>query len=331
VTEEVRLSQLGARLAGLLPTEASEAFRRELKSASPDATFDVLDRLADRLAELRDSSVAFAERTLQLELALGVLRERDKAAAEQSEWDFAADLQTAGLPNDFPPYPGRRDFDVYAGMVTAKEVGGDLYDFFLIRPDRFAFVVADAAGKGLPAAIFITLTRTLLRAASARIAAPGECLRIVNAMLCVDNPTLMFSTAFFGVLDTASGELQYANAGHNPPYVMRKDGAIELVPSQGAMALGIMEESRYVTGTLRLAPGESIVCFSDGVTEALDHHGGLFGESRLVATLTAKAGAAPAELAAQIVADVDLFMGTAPMADDITVLTVAYYGTGAST
>jgi phosphoserine phosphatase RsbU/P len=330
VTDEVRLSRLGARLAGLLSTEDSEAFRRELKAAGPDAVFDVLDRLADRLADLRESGVAFAERTLQLELALGVLRERDKAAAEQSEWDFAADLQTAGLPNDFPPYPERRDFDVYAGMVTAKEVGGDLYDFFLIGPDRFAFVVADAAGKGLPAAIFITLTRTLLRAAAVRLAAPGDCLRIVNAMLCVDNPTLMFSTAFFGVLDTASGELQYANAGHNPPYVMRKNGAIELVPSQGAMALGIMEESRYATGTLRLAPGESIVCFSDGVTEALDHHGELYGEPRLVATLAAKAGAAPAEIAAEVVADVDLFIGTAPMADDITVLTVAYYGTDSS-
>jgi phosphoserine phosphatase RsbU/P len=242
VTNEVRLSRLGTRLAGLLSAEDSATFRRELEAASPDAAFDVLDRLADRLADLRESGVAFADRTLQLELALGVLRERDKAAAEQSEWDFAADLQTVGLPNDFPPYPERRDFDVYAGMVTAKEVGGDLYDFFFISPDRFAFVVADAAGKGLPAAIFITLTRTLLRAAAARIAAPGDCLRMVNAMLCVDNPTLMFSTAFFAVLDTASGELQYANAGHNPPYVMRKGGAIELVPSQGAMALGIMEE-----------------------------------------------------------------------------------------
>jgi phosphoserine phosphatase RsbU/P len=151
VTNEVRLSRLGTRLAGLLSAEDSATFRRELEAASPDAAFDVFDRLADRLADLRESGVAFADRTLQLELALGVLRERDKAAAEQSEWDFAADLQTAGLPNDFPPYPERRD------------------------------------GKGLPAAIFITLTRTLLRAAAARIAAPGDCLRMVNAMLCVDS------------------------------------------------------------------------------------------------------------------------------------------------
>jgi sigma-B regulation protein RsbU (phosphoserine phosphatase) len=330
VIDPVRISRLGARLARLLAPEECAAFQHELESAGSDRAFDVLDRVADRLAHLlaglRESGAAFAERTLQLELALGVLRERDKAAAEQSEWDFAADLQTAGLPNDFPAYPDRRDFDVYAGMVTAKEVGGDLYDFFLLGPGRFAFVVADAAGKGLPAAIFITLTRTLLRAAAARIEAPGDCMRIVNAMLCVDNPTLMFTTGFFGVLDTSSGELQYANAGHNPPYVVRKGGAIELVPSQGAMALGIMEESRYATGTLRLAPGESLVCFSDGVTEALDRNGALFGEERLVATLAAKAGAVPAEIAAQIVADVDLFIGTAAMADDITVLTVAYYG-----
>jgi len=285
------------------------------------------------VTDLLRLSKALTDRTLQLELALGILRERDKAAAEQSEWDFATDLQTAGLPNDFPPYPERHDFDVYAGMVTAKEVGGDLYDFFLIAPDRFAFVVADAAGKGLPAAIFITLTRTLLRAAAARIAAPGECLRTVNAMLCLDNPTMMFSTAFFGVLDTSSGDIHYANAGHNPPYVVRAGGAIELVPSQGTMALGILEDGQYATGTVRLAPGESLVCFSDGVTEALETSGELFGEHRLVATLATQAGATqagaqPMEIAAQVVADVDRFIGTAPMADDITVLVVAYYGDG---
>jgi phosphoserine phosphatase RsbU/P len=272
------------------------------------------------------TAAALADRTLQLELALGILRERDKAAAEQSEWDFAADLQTSGLPNDFPPYPDRRDFDIYAGMVTCKEVGGDLYDFFLLAPDRLAFVVADAAGKGLPAAIFITLTRTLLRAAAARIAAPGECLRIVNAMLCLDNSMLMFTTAFFGVLDTSSGEVSYANAGHNPPYVVRAGGAVELVPSQGTMALGILEDGTYRTGSVRLAAGESIVCFSDGVTEALEASGELYGENRLVATLATKTGAPPMEIAAEIVGDVDRFIGTAPMADDITVLVVSYYG-----
>ncbi len=327
MTDAERRSRLGTRLAGLLPVGDREAFLREFAAA--DDTIDPLERLADRLAAVAAADAAtLADRTLQLEIALGILRERDKAAAEQSEWDFAMELQTAGLPNDFPPYPDRRDFDVYAGMVTAKEVGGDLYEFFLAAPNRFAFVVADAAGKGLPAAIFITLTRTLLRAAMARVQAPGTCLGLVNAMLAIDNPTLMFTTAFFGVLDTSSGEVAFANAGHNPPYVVRKGGAVEIVPSQHTLALGVIDDAQYPTGTLRLGPGDALVCFSDGVTEALESGGTLFGEARLVATLAATAGASPMEMAAQVVADVDRFVGTTPIADDVTVLAVAYYGAG---
>ncbi len=335
MTLRARLTQLGARLAGLLGASDRSAFLDTLARAAGTAdgdadgaaTLDALERLAERIERAHlAQAAALAERTLQLELALGVLRQRDQAAAEQSEWDFATDLQTGALPSQFPPYPGRSDFDVYAGMVTAKEVGGDLYDFFLIAPDRFAFVVADACGKGLPAAIFITLTRTLLRAATARVAQPAECLRIVNAMLCVDNPTSMFSTAFFGVLDTSSGEVAYANAGHNPPYVLRAGGTVERVLCRPRMPLGILDSGVYDNGSLRLAPTESLLCFSDGVTEALERGGEFFGEQRLVATLAGQIGAAPMQIAAQVVADVDRFIGTAPMADDITVLAVTYYG-----
>jgi sigma-B regulation protein RsbU (phosphoserine phosphatase) len=321
-----RLSGLAARFGALL-TPADRAAILPGDVADEDRALDVLDRIAARLVAARENDErALVERNAQLELVLGILRERDKAAAEQSEWDFAADLQTAGLPSDFPAYPDRRDFDLYAGMVTAKEVGGDLYDFFLVAPDRLAFVVADAAGKGLPAAIFITLTRTLLRAAAVRFGSPGECLRAVNGMLCLDNPTVMFATAFFGLLDTSTGEIAFANAGHNPPYAVRKKGGVDIVASQGTMALGIVEDQVYKTATVRLTPGDTLLCFSDGVTEALERDGGLFGEHRLVATLAAKAGASPMEIAAQVVEDVDRFIGTTPMADDITVLALTYYG-----
>ncbi|HLJ63152.1 MAG TPA: PP2C family protein-serine/threonine phosphatase [Stellaceae bacterium] len=272
------------------------------------------------------AEAALVERTFQLELVLEVLRNRDRAAAEQAEWDFAAELQRAGLPQEFPPFPDRNDFDLHAGMVTAKEVGGDLYDFFLLDSDRLGFTVADAAGKGLPAAIFITLMRTLLKAAAFRLDDPGQCLRTVNAMLSLNNPSLMFATAFYGVLDLATGSLRYANAGHNAPYILRARGGLEAAPRVGDMALGVVEDSAYRTRSLSLAPGDALVCYSDGVTDAIDPAGTLFGEVRLEDCLARQTSRHPTDLLGAVIAEVDQYMSLAPMADDVTLLVLRYNG-----
>ncbi len=330
MSDNDRLRLLGVRLAGLLDeSERAAALRAfETKSDDPVAALATLvDRLNDR-EKLRDKLIR--DRSLQLELVLDILRTRDKAAAEQAEWDFATDLQLSGLPQDFPPFPDRTEFDLHAGMVTAKEVGGDLYDFFLLTPNRLGFVVADAAGKGLPAAIFITLTRTLLRAAAQRLAEPADCLAAVNSLLCIDNPTLMFATAFYGILDTPTGEIQYANAGHNPPYVLRGSGAVDTLPGAGSMALGVIEDMAYRTQHERLAPGDSLVCFSDGVTEATDAAGALFGEERLVDFLARQINSHPTELLGSVIGEVDAYMALAPMADDVTLLVLRYNGSDAA-
>jgi phosphoserine phosphatase RsbU/P len=325
MNDKTQLQQIGAGLVKLLDEAERGAALRDFDShADPMAALAMLmDRLHAR-EQRRDELIG--ERSFQLELALDILRTRDRAAAEQAEWDFATDLQLAGLPQDFPPFPDRSDFDLHAGMVTAKEVGGDLYDFFLLAPHRLGFVVADAAGKGLPAAIFITLTRTLLRAAAHKVESPGTCLSTVNAMLCIDNPTLMFTTAFYGILDTATGEILYANAGHNPPYVLRANGTVDTLTGLGGMALGIMEEMRYATQHCRLAQGDVLVCFSDGVTEATDATGALFGEDRLIALFDGQVQKHPTELFATIIAEVDAYMSVAPMADDVTLLVIRYNG-----
>ncbi len=325
MNDKDQLRQIGVGLVKLLDEAERDPALRDFDS-HPDG-MAALAMLMDRLsAREKRREELLSERGLQLELALDILRTRDRAAAEQAEWDFATDLQLSGLPQDFPPFPDRSDFDLHAGMVTAKEVGGDLYDFFLLAPHRLGFVVADAAGKGLPAAIFITLTRTLLRAAARRLDSPGACLGTVNAMLCIDNPTLMFTTAFYGVLDTETGDILYANAGHNPPYVLRGAGAVDALSGTGGMALGIMEGMRYKTQHCRLAPGEILVCFSDGVTEATDAAGALFGETRLIALFDGQAQKHPTELFATIIAEVDAYMSVAPMADDVTLLVIRYNG-----
>jgi sigma-B regulation protein RsbU (phosphoserine phosphatase) len=287
---------------------------------------ELAEGLQHLAARLEAAETRLAERTLQLEIVLDVLRGRDRVTAEQAEWDFATELQTAALPQEFPPFPDRSDFDLHAGMVTAREVGGDLYDFFLLGPNRLAFVVADAAGKGLPAAIFITLARTLLKATASRLRRPGDCLRMVNAMLCIDNDSLMFVTAFYGTLDLVTGTLDYANAGHNPPYVLRANRGVELVPSTGDIVLGVMEDSRYETRQMKLAAGDALVCFSDGVTEAVNPGGELFGERRLELLLVNQIGAHPTEVLGTVIGEVDRFISLAPMADDVTLMVVRYNG-----
>jgi phosphoserine phosphatase RsbU/P len=323
-----RLRLVATTLAAALPPHARAKLPALLDAPGNDP-ISALEAIAAQVHAHNDEQAKLLdERTLQLNLALDVLRSRDKLTAEQAEWDFATNLQYSGLPQDFPPFPDRREFDLHAGMVTAKEVGGDLYDFFLLAPNRLGFVIADAAGKGLPAAIFITLTRTLLRAAAEKHEQPGACLRLVNGMLCIDNPTLMFTTAFYGVLNTDTGELSYANAGHNRPYIVSAAGVRELA-GIGALALGVMEDVGYPTQSLVMAPGDTLVCYTDGVTEAVDASGELFGEPRLVSTLESNATGDPAQVLGAVVSDVDSYMGLTPMADDVTRLVIRYNGASA--
>ncbi len=326
-----RFRHIAMSLATILEDGPRKMFLNDLNDSDADA-LTVLETLGQHL-HARNSELVkqIDERRFQLDLVLGVLRNRDSQAAEQAGWDFATDLQYSALPQDFPPFPDRHEFDLHAGMVTAKEVGGDLYDFFLLTPPRLGFIVADAAGKGLPAAIFITLTRTLLRSAAEKLDQPGDCLRIVNEMLCIDNPTLMFTTAFYGVLDTETGEVHYANAGHNPPYILRANGDVNALPGDGAIALGVMEAFSYQTCRASLTPGDLLVCFTDGVTEAIDSTDSLYGDPRLVSTLAGCAGQHPSEVLGATIADVDSYMGLTPMADDVTLLIVRYNGAKGTT
>jgi sigma-B regulation protein RsbU (phosphoserine phosphatase) len=273
---------------------------------------------------------ALADRTLQFAVLLDALGERDRQDAAQQAWDFALQLQTGNLPNDFPAFPDHPEFDIRGGMVTAFQVGGDVYDFYFCDERRLGFVVADASGKGSPAAIFINRMRTILRAASRRIADPAQCLTLLNEVLSFDNPDLMFVTAFYGVLDTMTGEVTFANAGHNPPVHVKPDGSATPLQHVRAPMLGVMEGIVYRTGTLVLGPGETLCCFSDGVTEAHDPDKALFGDARLIAALASNAGAELAAIEAAVLGEVDRFIGSAPIADDLTLLLLRWNGPAAA-
>jgi len=243
------------------------------------------------------------------------------------EMEQAAMIQRSMLPSQFPPFPERTDFELHASMVPAKEVGGDLFDFFLLDAERLGFVLGDVSGKGVPAALFMAITSTLLRAAAPHHASPGACLTSINQSLVEKHASGMFVTLFYGILNTRTGVLEYSNAGHNPPYVFSSDGTVRALPERSGLMLGIVEGLPYSTLSTELGPGEGVLVFTDGVTEARNKERDFYGEARLETYLAAHASRPVDELVRGLHADVERFESGAPHADDITALALRRNGT----
>ncbi len=252
---------------------------------------------------------------------------QERLMAIQQELGVAARIQQSILPRTFPPFPARKDFELHAAMVPAKEVGGDLFDFFLLDADHLGFVLGDVSGKGVPAALFMAVSRTLLRAIALQRLPPGPCLDYLNATLSYQNSSYMFVTMFYGILDTRSGEVQYAVGGHNPPYIFAPDGTVrEVSTEKGGPVVGLMEDVKYETITCKLAPGEGILLFTDGVTEAINRAEEFFSEERLEQFLAGHSTHAAEQLVSKLHALVEVFAAGMPQADDITVLALRYLG-----
>ncbi len=196
------------------------------------------------------------------------------------ELEHAAMIQRSMLPSQFPPFPNRTDFELHAAMVPAKEVGGDLFDFFLLDADRLAFAVGDVSGKGVPAALFMAIARTLLRASAHHNATAGGCLTYMNESLVEQNTTEMFVTLFYGILNTRTGELEYSNAGHNPPFVFSPDGQARALRDRCGPMLGVFKNFQYKTRSTSLQPNEGMLVYTDGVTEACNRQGEFYDEAR---------------------------------------------------
>ncbi|MBO5667227.1 MAG: SpoIIE family protein phosphatase, partial [Firmicutes bacterium] len=236
--------------------------------------------------------------------------------------EIAKKIQHSALPSVFPPYPNRKDFCIFASMDAAKEVGGDFYDFYLLDENHLAFVVADVSGKGIPGAMFMMTSKTLIKSHTESGLAVNDVFTQVNAQLCENNEAGMFVTAWMGILDLETGLIRYANAGHNPPVVRHKDGSYEYLKGKANFVLAGMDGLRYKEQQLQLQPGDEIYLYTDGVTEAHDINKKLFGEERLLASLNATAGMTVAEVCRKVKADVDAFQGEAEQFDDITMMCV---------
>ena len=247
----------------------------------------------------------------------------DEAAARfDKDLEIAKKIQHSALPSVFPPYPNRKDFSIFASMDAAKEVGGDFYDFYLLDENHLAFVVADVSGKGIPGAMFMMTSKTLIKSHAESGLAVNDVFTQVNAQLCENNEAGMFVTAWMGILDLETGLIRYANAGHNPPVVRHKDGSYEYLKGRANFVLAGMEGVRYKEQQLQLQQGDEIYLYTDGVTEAHNVDKQLFGEDRLLVSLNETAGMTVDEICRKVKADVDAFQGEAEQFDDITMLCV---------
>jgi len=241
---------------------------------------------------------------------------------------LARDIQMSTLPTRFPPFPHRDDFDIYATSRPAVEVGGDFYDFFLIDEHHLGFVLGDVSGKGVPAALLMARTNALVRATASRELSPRDILAWVNNQLAPDNDSCMFVTLILGILDTRSGLVRYTNGGHNPPFLLKRNGAVIPLEEVHGLPLGAMEDFEYQEGEITLEAGDALFIYSDGVTEAMDAEGKEFTSERLESELMKAIGHPIDRLLSRIVEEVDRFTGGAPQADDIAMLALRYRGTG---
>ncbi len=258
---------------------------------------------------------------------LKVFREATEAqiqlTAIQNELDVARRIQEAALPESIPDRP---EFDVYAAMTPARDVGGDLYDFFLIDEKRLGFVIGDVSGKGLSAAMLMSVSRSLMKALALKGADPSDCLADLNKLLYPDTLPEMFVTMFYGVLDIGSGTVTYCNAGHNPPFVITGDREVHFLDRTESIAVCLLADFDYKQKQIEMASGDTLLLYTDGVTEAMSPTGAEFTEERLQDLLSTSSSRTSADLVRDVVQGVVAHAAGAPQSDDVTTLALRYDG-----
>jgi sigma-B regulation protein RsbU (phosphoserine phosphatase) len=300
-----------------LAARTSEISRGNLETPLPPA----LTR--DEVGELTTS---FEEMRLALKDYIRNLRETTAAKERiESELKIARNIQMSFVPRRFEPLPGI-GLDVRGYLEPAREVGGDLYSFFPVDGENFFFAVGDVSGKGIPAALFMAVTITLMKGIVSRSADPAQILGLLNAELCRENDSLMFVTLSCGILNVRTGELRYSNAGHNPPVLCPEGGQAGWLPVPEGLVLGVQEDAKYRTERIDLHPGDDIIFYTDGVTEAMDRDQRMFTDARLLAVVDGCPVRGPEEVVDGIVSSVHSFVGSEPRSDDITILVIRWTG-----
>ncbi len=306
------------RLASVAKSFVNDNYSGDNNTQGSDLTIKSKDEIGDLYASVDKMRVDIHD---YMENLTAVTAEKERIGAEL---DVANHIQKSMLPCIFPAFPDRKEFDIYATMNPAKEVGGDFYDFFMVDDRHLAIVMADVSGKGVPAALFMVIGKTLIKDHTVPDADLGQVFTRVNNLLCQSNSEGLFITAFEGVLDLVTGEFTFVNAGHEMPYICHKNGDFEFHKIKAAFVLAGMEGIKYQAGTFQLDEGDKIFQYTDGVTEATNANNELYGMDRLTAILNKVKDKTPYEILPAVKEDIDKFVGEAPQFDDITMLSVEY-------
>lgn len=291
-----------------------------IRTAMNNGAFD----FATKPIDLDDLSRTIEKAIEEIEFIKQTQEEHSQLESIKGDLVVAGEIQQAILPRQLPQIAKIAEHvDLYASMTPAKEVGGDFYDFFKIDDNRMGIVIADVSGKGVPASIFMAVSRTLLRATGMRGVPSDECLTSVNKMLCNESVDSMFVTMFYGIYNIKTGVMEYTNAGHNPPYIIRAaTGKAEALPFSQDIVAGMFDDIVFTTQKLQLEQGDSLVMFTDGVTEAFNTNGEQFDESGLEKSLEGMANEKAEDVTRKILNDVNTFAGEEPQSDDITIMTL---------
>ena len=307
---------------------SEEATRFSLENVVAENKLTDEIRSRDEIGQLAASIDQMEEQILDyVENLKTITAEKERINTELS---LASRIQEAMLPNIFPPFPDRSEFDIFAVMNPAKEVGGDFYDYFFVDDDHLCLVIADVSGKGVPAALFMMASKIILQSCAMLGGSPAEILLKTNQAICSNNQEEMFITVWLGILEISTGKLTAANAGHEYPMLKKPDGGFELLKDRHGLVIGAMEDSRYREYELRLEPGAKLFVYTDGVPEANDEEGRLFGYERMVDTLNETPDAPPEQILKNMRASVDRFVRDAEQFDDLTMLCLEYRGTSSA-
>ncbi len=292
-----------------------------IRAAMNRGAYDFLTKPID----LTDLEVTISKTRQRIEVLRESAREHKQLLEIQNELNVATNIQRSILPCDFPPFPGVEGFELYAEMIPAREVGGDFYDFFLLDKDRLGLVIGDVSGKGVPAAIFMAVTRTMLKSVALTGLPAGECLQQVNRLISLENTSYMFVTLYYAILNIITGEFEFSNAGHNLPYLIPAQGEARMLPADNGIVLGIDENYLYRTEKLQLAAGDIIFLYTDGITEAFNQQKQMYTDERLHQCLKLTRRSSPKEIIQKVVEEVTSFAGNEPQSDDLTMMAARYH------
>ena len=303
-------------------TEEADRFANENKVAAVKLSetiknMDEIGRLAGSIDRMEEEIVTYVKDITK------ITGERERITTELS---VARRIQADMLPNEFPAFPGRQEFDIYASMTPAREVGGDFYDFILIDDDHLYLTIADVSGKGVPAALFMMASQIILANMIMMGYSPGEVLERTNEAICANNKEEMFVTVWLGILEISTGRLKAANAGHEYPAIKHAGGDYELLKDKHGLVIGGMEGVKYKEYELVLEPGSKIFVYTDGVPEATDAENRMFGTDRMLCALNSEKEAGPEQILANVRSSVDAFVQDAEQFDDLTMLCLEYKG-----